>query len=102
MQLRADLDLTTAAGKCIADAAEGGVGNIRRRRPETRRVRQVRCIAPELQLDPLGERDALQQARVQLEVMRPQEEVARQIAELPGARRRKLRALCRIEVPLQA
>src|SRR5215471_15423718 len=99
MQLRADLDFAAAAAQRVADAPEGGTGDVRGRGSEARSVGQVGRVAAELQLETLVDRDALQQRRIHLEVVRGQEEVAGEVAELSGGRSRELRAIGGIEVP---
>src|SRR5258708_1384107 len=102
MELGADLDFPRAAAERIANAAEGGTGDVRRRGCEAGRVGQVVSVSTELELDPLFEREALEQRRVHLKVARGQEEVAAEIAELAGAGGGELGALGGVEVPHQA
>jgi PIN domain len=60
VQLRPDLDLPRTAAHRIPDPAEQRTGDVRGRRAERDRVRQVRSVRPKLQLEPLVDRDPLQ------------------------------------------
>src|SRR5215469_11664445 len=99
MQLRADLDFAAAAAQRVADAPERRTRDVRGRGSEARGVGQVRRVAAELQLETLVDRDALQQRRIHLEVVRGEEEVAGDIAELSGGWSGELCAFRGIEVP---
>src|SRR5205823_7246853 len=93
VNLRSDLNLSRAAGQRVANPPEQRAGDVRSRRVKRRRVGQIRRIGADLQLHRLVDRDALQQRRIQLEIMWPDKKVAPRIAELPGAGSGKLGAL---------
>ena len=74
VDLGSELDFARTAADGVVNAAEDRTGDVGGGRTEGDRVGQVGGVAAEFQLHALVDRDALEEGRVQLEVVRADEE----------------------------